>query len=295
MKNRLSELDNISLQEVVVQENKENKDENDILEENYNILIKNLMIKKDEIINVMNELEKDIDIFDNICESIQKTINRSQIQKQLEIQMNVISNRKIFIMDKIKNFKNKEIHEKNIKIDTLEYVLNSQYIKIELIHFSQLTKKFSDLSSKYNEKYSRQRLLNRDLVAKTLKVIDSDIDDEKLNKILETGVISTDFNSIYQINERLENLLDLEKSFKTLHELFIDMAILVEVQGEIIDRIETNVEYSREKIKNGKKNIILAKNLQSDNRCKKIFIFIIILIIGMILFIIFSGFFNIIT
>lgn len=51
--------------------------------------------------------------------------------------------------------------------------------------------------------------------------------------------------TLADIEARHADIMKLEKSIRDLHEMFIDMAMLIESQGEMIDRIEHHVEQSR--------------------------------------------------
>ena len=44
-----------------------------------------------------------------------------------------------------------------------------------------------------------------------------------------------------EISERHEAVKGLEKSLMELHQVFLDMAVLVEAQGEMLDNIEQQV------------------------------------------------------
>lgn len=48
-------------------------------------------------------------------------------------------------------------------------------------------------------------------------------------------------DTLAEINERHEAVKELEKSLMELHQVFLDMAVLVEAQGEMLDNIEQQV------------------------------------------------------
>ncbi len=47
-----------------------------------------------------------------------------------------------------------------------------------------------------------------------------------------------------EIQERNRAVKDLEQSMLELHQIFLDMAVLVEAQGEMLDNIQKQVERS---------------------------------------------------
>lgn len=48
-------------------------------------------------------------------------------------------------------------------------------------------------------------------------------------------------DTLAEIEERGEAVRELEKSLLDLHQIFLDMAVLVEAQGEMLDNIEAQV------------------------------------------------------
>jgi hypothetical protein len=48
-------------------------------------------------------------------------------------------------------------------------------------------------------------------------------------------------DTIAEIKERHDAVRDIEKKLLELHQIFLDMAVLVEAQGELLDNIETQV------------------------------------------------------
>nr|1URQ_B Chain B, SYNTAXIN 1A [Rattus norvegicus] len=50
--------------------------------------------------------------------------------------------------------------------------------------------------------------------------------------------------ALSEIETRHSEIIKLENSIRELHDMFMDMAMLVESQGEMIDRIEYNVEHA---------------------------------------------------
>lgn len=59
---------------------------------------------------------------------------------------------------------------------------------------------------------------------------------------------------------------DLEQSLLELHQIFLDMAVLVEAQGEMLDSIEKQVARSVEYVQSGTAALQDAKQLQKSTR-----------------------------
>ncbi|KAK1280954.1 Syntaxin-112 [Acorus gramineus] len=66
--------------------------------------------------------------------------------------------------------------------------------------------------------------------------------------------------------EREKTVNDIRRSLKELHQVFLDMAVLVEAQGERVDNIEENVARAATYISGGTDRLTSAKALRRKNR-----------------------------
>jgi syntaxin 1A len=118
---------------------------------------------------------------------------------------------------------------------------------------------------------------------------------EELEDMLESGNpaiftqgIITDTQqakqSLKDIEARHNDIMKLEQSIKELHDMFMDMAMLVESQGEMIDRIEHNVEKAVDYVETAAADTKKAMKYQSAARKKKIIIMICVSVIIIIVF-----------
>ena len=73
-------------------------------------------------------------------------------------------------------------------------------------------------------------------------------------------------DTVQEIQERHSAVKDLERQLLGLHQIFLDMAILVEAQGELLDNIETQVAKANEYVNQGNKALGQAKELQKNTR-----------------------------
>ncbi|EMP27249.1 Syntaxin-1A [Chelonia mydas] len=100
---------------------------------------------------------------------------------------------------------------------------------------------------------------------------------EELEDMLESGNpaifssgIIMDSNitkqALNEIETRHSEIIKLENSIRELHDMFMDMAMLVESQGEMIDRIEYNVEHSVDYVERAVSDTKKAVKYQSKAR-----------------------------
>lgn len=179
----------------------------------------------------------------------------------------------------------KEMDSQNKKISkgTAEY-------RIRVNMHGTLTKKFMELMSKYQEVQTKYKNKFRERVERQYKIVKPTATQEEIDEALESGNTQIFANQILDqrhaaakdalayIENRHRDILKLEQSIKELHQLFVDMAILVEAQGELIDQIEHNVNQSVAYVKKARDNIRVANKYQRKSR-KKMCIIIVLLII----------------
>ncbi|KAK3043457.1 hypothetical protein RJ639_002036 [Escallonia herrerae] len=85
----------------------------------------------------------------------------------------------------------------------------------------------------------------------------SAIQEHGRGKVLETVV---------EIQDRHDAVKEIEKSLLELHQVFLDMAVMVEAQGEQMDDIEHHVMNAAQYISDGSKNLKTAKGYQKSSR-----------------------------
>ncbi|KAH9315907.1 hypothetical protein KI387_024534 [Taxus chinensis] len=71
---------------------------------------------------------------------------------------------------------------------------------------------------------------------------------------------------INEIQERHDAVKDIEKNLLELHQLFLDMSVLVQAQGEEIDNIEAHVGAASSFVQRGTVKLAQAKKLQKNTR-----------------------------
>ena len=78
----------------------------------------------------------------------------------------------------------------------------------------------------------------------------------------EVQVFEGKTDLVMENQERNEALKEIQRSLTELHQLFLDMAVLVETQGEKVNDIEQNVAQAGDYINGGTKNLDSAKQLK---------------------------------
>ncbi|PVD23632.1 hypothetical protein C0Q70_16905 [Pomacea canaliculata] len=79
--------------------------------------------------------------------------------------------------------------------------------------------------------------------------------------------------TLREVEERCKDILALEKRVTEVNQLYKEIFLLVAQQGETLDDIELKVDDAQVRIENGTQKVADAKASQRNVRCKKCFIF----------------------
>ncbi|ELW61350.1 Syntaxin-1A [Tupaia chinensis] len=168
---------------------------------------------------------------------------------------------------------------------------------------STLSRKFVEVMSEYNATQSDYRERCKGRIQRQLEITGRTTTSEELEDMLESGnpaifasgIImdsSISKQALSEIETRHSEIIKLENSIRELHDMFMDMAMLVESQGEMIDRIEYNVEHAVDYVERAVSDTKKAVKYQSKARRKKIMIIICCVILGIVIASTFGGIFG---
>ena len=106
--------------------------------------------------------------------------------------------------------------------------------------------------------------------------------EEFLSKAIQEHGRGKVLETVVEIQDRHDAAKEIEKSLLELHQVFLDMAVMVEAQGEKIDNIEHHVMHASHYVKDGTKNLQSAKKYQKSSRkwmCIGIILLLILILV----------------
>ena len=181
-------------------------------------------------------------------------------------------------------------------IEQLEQVnMMSAEFRIRKTQHSMLSQKFVEVMTDYNKTQTDYRERCKARIQRQLEITGRSTTTEEVEEMLESGNpaiftqgIMTDTQQAKQtladIEARHADIIKLENSIRELHDMFMDMAMLVESQGEMIDRIEFHVsgalEYVEEAVKDTKKAMEYQRKARRKQICILICVLIMLCILG---------------
>lgn len=166
-------------------------------------------------------------------------------------------------------------------------------LRIRKTQHSALSRKFVEVMTEYNRTQTDYRERCKGRIQRQLEITGRATTNEELEEMLEQGnsavftqgiIMETQQakQTLADIEARHADIIKLENSIRELHDMFMDMAMLVESQGEMIDRIEYHVEHAMDYVQTATQDTKKALEYQSKARRKKIMILLCLTVLGLI-------------
>ncbi|KAI3382921.1 hypothetical protein SNEBB_001265 [Seison nebaliae] len=152
-------------------------------------------------------------------------------------------------------------------------------LRIRKSQHATLSRQFIEVMHSYNVAQVDYRERCKARIQRQLEMTGKVTNNDEIEDMLEKGTPNVFIDGIIidtqqakqtlkDITDRHEDIMKLETSIRELHEMFTDMATLVESQGEMIDRIEFNVDHAVNYINSAKADTKTAVKYQSAARKK---------------------------
>jgi syntaxin 1A len=254
--------------------------------------------KMDEFFQEVEEIRENIDKIQNNVDDVKhkhsNILSAPQTDEKMKQDLEDL-------MSDIKKTANKvraklKVIEQNIEQE--EHVNKaSADLRIRKTQHSTLSRKFVEVMTEYNRTQTDYRERCKGRIMRQLEITGRTTTNEELEDMLEQGNSAVFTQGIIMdtaqakqtladIEARHADIIKLESSIKELHDMFMDMAMLVESQGEMIDRIEYHVEHAVDYVQTATQDTKKALKYQSKARRKKIFLFICLSIVIIIVVIV---------
>lgn len=105
-----------------------------------------------------------------------------------------------------------------------------------------------------------------------------------LKKAIQEQGRASIVETIKEIQERNEAVREMERNLNELHQVFMDMAVLVQSQGEQLDDIESHLARANSFVSRGVQQLHVAKKHQKSSRkCTCVAILLLLIVVLIIL------------
>ncbi|KAL6585501.1 hypothetical protein OROMI_002145 [Orobanche minor] len=173
---------------------------------------------------------------------------------------------------------------------------DSSYDRTRTSIVDGLRKKLHDSMTGFNELRQKMSSEYRETVQRRYFTVTGENPGEKiLDSLIETGQSETFLqkaiqeqgrgqvmDTIAEIQERHDAVKEMERNLMELHQVFLDMAVLVQSQGEQLDDIESQVKRASSFVRGGTQQLEVARKHQKNTRkwaCFGISILLIVVLI----------------
>ncbi|XP_031624997.1 syntaxin-1A-like isoform X2 [Contarinia nasturtii] len=227
----------------------------------------------DEFFNEVEEIREMIDKIEANVEEVKKThsaiLSSPQTDEKTKQELEDL-------IDDVKKFSNKvrtklkgieqNIEQEKFRIIKQEELKFGADIRIRQTQHSTLLRKFVEVMTEYNRTQIDYKEGCKARIKRQLEITGRTTTDEELELMLDqpdpavfTQGIIMDTHQAKQtfadIEARHADIIKLESSIRELHDMFMNMAMLVESQGEMINRIEYHVEMAYDYVDEGTKDV----------------------------------------
>ncbi|XP_024273171.1 syntaxin-2 isoform X2 [Oncorhynchus tshawytscha] len=213
-------------------------------------------------------------------------------------------------LDRLTNEIKSDANSVRVKLKSMEQSLPKDDVsnrasvdfRIQKTQHTVLSRKFVEVMSQYNKTQVSFRERSKGRIQRQLEITGRVTSNEELEDMLESGnpsIFTSDIISDSQVtrqalNEivsRHQDIIRLESSIKELHAMFMDMAMLVENQGDMVNNIENNVSNAAEYIGRAKEETKKAVRYQKKSR-RKLFWLAICVALALLIVIIIATIFD---
>ncbi|XP_021519352.1 syntaxin-19 [Meriones unguiculatus] len=168
---------------------------------------------------------------------------------------------------------------KEVKKSEVENGLSSVVTRILQSQYASMFRHFQQTMFLYNDTIALKQEKCKTFIVRQLEVAGKEVSEEEVDDMLHHGKWEV-FNEslltetsitkaqLSEIEQRHKELVNLENQVKDLRDLFIQISLLVEEQGESINNIEVMVNSTKDYVSNTKEKFGLAVKYKRRNPCR---------------------------
>ncbi|KAI6173892.1 Syntaxin-4 [Aphelenchoides besseyi] len=233
-------------------------------------------------LNQMNELRQSISRLEDRIRTL--NLKQSQLlsapqigpqsQEELEFMIDEIKDHIRSLYPRISSIKASIIRDRQLghQSETKIAIRQNQYDLIKR-RFEDVYELFNSNQVDYKRRLSRR--VKRQLQPLTTEhLTDQDVDEmleskaedifyRRINPLMASGQAV-----LKEVTHRHNEILSLGRSIKELHDLYLEVQMMISLQGETVNDIENNVQLATDAVHEGNQNVIVAKNYKKQAQRK---------------------------
>ncbi|KAI7903931.1 t-SNARE [Cokeromyces recurvatus] len=224
----------------------------------------------------IDSINNSIDKIGNLHSNALSTFNdqqSKQIAKEVERMKVETQKKNLYIKNSIQQLENS-----NGRLS-----LNDPNINMRKSQIIALKRRFLDTIQRYQDVERNFQLKYRQRIERQIRIVKPNASEEEIENILDAddmpqifaqSLVNMDRQGqskavLSEVQNRHDDIKHIEKTIIELHQLFMDMQMMVEQQGELLNTAEQNVHETANNLKEGNQLLTRAIQLARSTRAKK--------------------------
>uniref|UniRef100_UPI00398E6D9F syntaxin-19 n=1 Tax=Pristiophorus japonicus TaxID=55135 RepID=UPI00398E6D9F len=239
-------------------------------------VMENFLLGAQRIQDEINELNNDIKKLSQQSTTIMPSTRRFSIIKKDS--SNLIKDLKVQAESIHKHL---DTLSKDTKQSEAEAGMDAINSRMKRAQYSMLFKQYLVAMSEFNTVLTKKQENCKKFIQRQLEVVGKVVSEEELNNMVEHdkwNVFNENFLSdikitkghLSEIEYRHKELISLENQIKELQDLFVQISLLVQEQGDFLNNIERAVLNTKEYTEKGRDEIKLAVKYTKKSVCRKL-------------------------
>jgi len=224
-------------------------------------------------------------------QTIAATLNEQE--KRLSVQMNNFTELNKTLCTKVKA----ELEELQRELNTEKQIHpNEPETRIKITSYQAFSNKFAEILKEFQNVQIEYKNAMKNKIARQAKIMDANLTNEQVLSIVnDPGELERLFlrqtmgtahvkvqNSLSEMQDRYNDIRKIEQGVQIIHEMFLQLSMLVQIQGVTIDSIDQNLSQAQNYIKSANTRLVNAKKDHEQAQKWKWLIILAILIVGAI-------------
>ncbi|KAE9556442.1 hypothetical protein FO519_000327 [Halicephalobus sp. NKZ332] len=234
----------------------------------------------DRFLSQVNNVESNIDVLESLVMKLGK-IHKEVLQSP-GTDPTLIQNLND-VNDQFTSISKKTNHALNLLTQNVDQATTSNSVqdRIRKNQAFTLKKRLALVISDFHAEQLQYKEKCKESMRNYLKCVDQKMTDDEINEAVESGKLYSTKSLMLgdrdkqmlllrDVENRHQDIIKLEKSIAELHEMFQDIAMLIDAQGEILNNIEMNVATATEYTKKAHGDVVAANKMKNRNLMMKI-------------------------
>jgi t-SNARE complex subunit (syntaxin) len=173
----------------------------------------------------------------------------------------------------------------------LDTPADDQEARMIRTHHGALLKRFVDVLGAYRDAQDRNRASQRDAFARSCRIVQPEISDGDIDRLVQRPeIFAADLAAVeaacrdVQTNHDL--IVCLERALDNLHDLFLDMAVIIDSQSDLIDNVERTTRCALDHVAASGRNAAAANEYRRSFRRKQwcicVWLFVLAAIVALV-------------